>query len=531
MADELIKVAEDSARGGFFLVSGSALATVIMAIGSILVGRFLGPELYGQYTLALVVPQLLFIFTDLGINQGIIKFTASLRSKGETNRLTKIIKYGLLLRASTGIAIFIINYAFADLFASFILQRPDLAFYIRIASTSVLFQVIFTTATSAFVGLDKTEYNALTTNIQAIAKAIISIALVLLGFSVAGAIIGYMASYIVAAVASISILLLIIREKQNVQNNYSISDDLKALIRYGAPLYISLLLTGFLPLYQRILLAIFTTDAEIGNYNAASNFVALMAVLSVPITTTLLPAFSKLDSSTNQKIKAFFKLANKYTALIIVPITFLIIIFSKEIVNVIYGSTYQSASLFLATFCLVYFLVGLGYFTLSSFYNGLGETKTTLKMSLLAFITLVFLSPVLTKTYSVLGLIVASLTTSTISTVYGSYIARKNFRLEFDTRQIIKIYLISAVCSVPSVLLLYLTSLPKLFNIIIGGLLYLFIYATLTPLTKIVNTSELQTVTHITQKIRLLAFIVKPILKYQQKLLHIRQTSRNSTEK
>jgi O-antigen/teichoic acid export membrane protein len=521
MADELIKVAEDSARGGFFLVSGSALATVIMAIGSILVGRFLGPELYGQYTLALVVPQLLFIFTDLGINQGIIKFTASLRSKGETGRLAKIIKYGLLLRASIGIAIFIINYAFADLFASFILQRPDLAFYIRIASTSVLFQVIFTTATSAFVGLDKTEYNALTGNIQAIAKAIISITLVLLGFSVAGAIIGYVAGYIVAAVAGMSILFLIIREKQNVQNNYSVSDDLKALIRYGAPLYISLLLTGFLSLYQSILLAIFTTDIDIGNYNAASNFVALMGVLSAPITTALLPAFSKLDSSTNQKIKAFFKLANKYTAIIIVPIAFLIIIFSEEIVNVIYGSTYQSAPLFLATFFLVYFLVGLGYFTLSSFYNGLGETKTTLKMSLLAFITLIVLSPILTKTYSVLGLIIASLSASTVSTIYGSYVARRNFQIEFDARSIIKIYLISAASSVPSVLLLYLTSIPKLFNIIIGGFLYLFIYATLTPMAKIITSFELRLTRRIVQKIRLLSLIASPLLKYEEEILRI----------
>src|SRR3990170_6533615 len=206
MTDELIKVAEDSARGSFFLIAGTALSTVIMAISSILIARFLGPELYGQYTLALVVPQLLFLFTDLGINQGIIKFTANLRAKGETNRITKIIKYGLLVKASTGIAIFIINYVLADLFASALLQRPDLALYIRIASTAVVFQVIATTATSAFVGLDKTEYNALTLNIQAIAKAIISIALVLVGFSVAGALMGHVASYIVAAGASASIL-------------------------------------------------------------------------------------------------------------------------------------------------------------------------------------------------------------------------------------------------------------------------------------------------------------------------------------
>lgn len=169
MSDELGKVAEDSARGGFFLISGTVLATVILAVASILIGRVLGPELYGQYTLVFVVPQLLFFFTDLGINQGIVKFTASLRAKGEIDRLARMIRSGLLIRALTGLAMFAVSYSLADWFALFFLQRPDLAFYVRIASIGIIFQVIFSTVTSAFVGLDKTEYNALTTNIQAIA--------------------------------------------------------------------------------------------------------------------------------------------------------------------------------------------------------------------------------------------------------------------------------------------------------------------------------------------------------------------------
>ena len=206
MADELVRIAEDSVRGSFFLISGTAVSTVIMAIASILIARFLGPELYGQYTLALVIPSLLFLFTDLGINQGIIKFTATLRARGESNRLARIVKYGMLLKVSVGIAIFLINYTLADWFAVTFLQRPDLVFYIRIASTSVVFQVIFTTATSAFVGFDKAEYNAITSNIQAIAKTVISIALVIVGFSVAGALLGYVAGYMIAAVAGSALL-------------------------------------------------------------------------------------------------------------------------------------------------------------------------------------------------------------------------------------------------------------------------------------------------------------------------------------
>jgi len=187
VTDELFSVAEDSARGSFFLVSGTALSTVVMAISTILVGRLIGSELYGKYTLALVIPSLLLLFVDLGINQGIIKFTASLRLKGETHRVAKIIKHGLMIKAITGAVLFLINFMFADVLASVLLQRPDMAFYVRIVSISMLFQVIYSTVSSAFVGLDKTEYSALAANVQAFAKAIISISLVLLGFGVVGA--------------------------------------------------------------------------------------------------------------------------------------------------------------------------------------------------------------------------------------------------------------------------------------------------------------------------------------------------------
>ena len=71
MGDELSKVTSDSARGGFFLFSGAALASVILAVSAILVGRFLGPDLYGQYNLVLVIPTLLLLFTDLGLNAAV----------------------------------------------------------------------------------------------------------------------------------------------------------------------------------------------------------------------------------------------------------------------------------------------------------------------------------------------------------------------------------------------------------------------------------------------------------------------------
>jgi len=70
---KLNKVLEGTARGGLFLFLGMASSMAILAANSMIIGRLLGPYLYGQYTLSLFLPQLLFLFSGFGINQGLIK--------------------------------------------------------------------------------------------------------------------------------------------------------------------------------------------------------------------------------------------------------------------------------------------------------------------------------------------------------------------------------------------------------------------------------------------------------------------------
>lgn len=518
MPDKLVTVAEDSARGGLFLFSGTAISTFVLAISSILIARIIGPELYGQYSLAFVAPELFLIFTDLGINQGIIKFTAEhLTKNDDKTTITKIIAHGLYIRALVGVIVFLITYILAEQLASGIFQRPELTLYLRIASISILFQTLFTTANSAFVGIDKTQYNALTTNIQAIAKTIISLLLVLSGLAVTGAIIGHLASYIVGAITGLTLLSLTLRRKQNKTTNSSFAQNAKILIHYGTPLYMVALLAGLIPFIQNIVLAFFTTDSAIGNYKAAVNFSALLTTLSIPITTVLLSAFSKL-SSTGTKAEDFFKISNKYTAIIIMPATILIIIFSNQIVQIIYGSTYTSAPSFLATYSLLYFLVGIGSLTLGSLFNGVGDTKITLKMVLITFITLVPLSPLMTNIFGVPGLIIAYLIANTTGTAYGSYIARKKLHVEFAATALLRIYAVSGTAALLPLLLSIYLPLNNLLTVLIGSITYLFIYVTLIPLAKIIDPAEMQQVAGVLNKIRPIAPVIALVLKYQEML-------------
>jgi len=526
MSDDLSKVIEDSARGSFFLATGNIIAMIISAFSVFITARLLGPQLYGIYTVVLAVPSLLLIFIGFGIDEALIRFSANLRIKGENQSLTRTIRLGITLRAIAGITMFSACFLFSDYLAAHVISRPEYGIYIRLASIAIVFQAILLSTSAVFVGLDRTEYRAVVANVQAITKTVMAPLLIVAGFSVVGAITGFTISCLAAGLLSAGLLFIRLYKplKSEISENPHVHKQqtmhLRTMLNYGFPLYISALLIGASTQLQTIILSFFALDLDIGNFKAATNFVTLVMALSGSITIALFSAFSKLDRNDNQA-KAFFKLAIKYTSMLLVPASMVIIVFSKELVQVVYGEAFLPASLFLSLYLTVYFLVGLGSLVQRSFFNGLGETKTTLKLNLASFIVFLGLAPLLTQAYNVPGLIVAILVSSLVAALFGAYKARSNFGAEPDYAVISGIYIAALASVIPPFLLASTQLFPALATIFLGGFLYLLAYVTLLPIIGVLSKTELENLQQITEKIRFLKPILKPILKYESKLVSI----------
>jgi len=80
MSNRLVEIAEDSAKGGFSLFLGDVFSTIILAVGSILVARLLGPSGYGIYSLTLVVLMLLGSLIGLGVDYAVVKVSSKIQS-------------------------------------------------------------------------------------------------------------------------------------------------------------------------------------------------------------------------------------------------------------------------------------------------------------------------------------------------------------------------------------------------------------------------------------------------------------------
>ena len=70
------EMARVSARGGFNLLWGLVVSTVISAVGTIAITYILGADKYGLYSIALVGPTLISTFRDFGVNTAMVKYSA-----------------------------------------------------------------------------------------------------------------------------------------------------------------------------------------------------------------------------------------------------------------------------------------------------------------------------------------------------------------------------------------------------------------------------------------------------------------------
>ncbi|MEM3826432.1 MAG: flippase [Nitrososphaeria archaeon] len=519
MSENLSNIVEESARGGFFLFIGYFISLVILALGSMIVGRLLGPEGFGIFSLAFVVPSLILGFLDPGVGAALTRYTAKYRTEKRLDFAKSILRTGLLYKVSVSALATIFCITFSDTFATILLNRPELGNFVKIASLTIFFQTLFNYLGEAFSGLDRMEGNALILNVEALAKTFLSPILIVFGLGVIGAILGHIASYMIAVVVG-TIFFIKVYKGIGKQAENSFLENIKMMVSYGFPLYAANFLNTISSQFQVLILAYFATNSEIGNFYVAARLLALVGVLVYPFS-ALFPAFSKVKVG-SKELQTLFKLSTKYTSLAIIPTTVLVMTISKDVVYAFYGRSYTLAPEYLTLYVLTNLYAGFGSIVFGHVFNGLGYTRLSFYSTLVNFITFIPLVYILTSKYSVLGTLYSIIISQTFSLAYNIWASKKALNLKFETISSAKIYLSSFIAVVPLILFSDILSFPYwVLNLLIRGVAYFMVYLTLLPLSKTITLYDLENIDALIKRHKLFKIIMDPIIRYEKMLLKI----------
>ena len=203
-----------------------------------------------------------------------------------------------------------------------------------------------------------------------------------------------------------------------------------------------------------------------------------------------------------------------------IPASFAVAVFSKELIYTLYGPQYRLAPSYLALYILSFLCSGLGMVVVGSFFNGQGDTRATLRMSLVDLGLTLPLALISTFLYGVSGLVTSVLATQLLSSTYGLFLAHKKYAVTVDWISSLRI----GVASLSSALLVYifiafaLISIP-IFKLAVGGSIYMVSFLIFAPLLKVISKEDIRNLDELSKELTPIYPIAKRILNLEEKIL------------
>jgi O-antigen/teichoic acid export membrane protein len=320
----------------------------------------------------------------------------------------------------------------------------------------------------------------------------------LFGFGALGAVMGYTIGLVVSAIVSITLLYFFIirklpKSKHNPLNISTMSAILKPFLKFGIPFATSTILTGLVISFISIMMAAYCDISTIGSYKIALNFTILLTFFTIPISTVLFPAFSKINPQNERPLlKTFYASSAKYASLLLVPATLAIIVLGNSLIGTLYGDKWLDAPFFLSTLVLSNLLVLLGSLSINNLLLALGQTKFLLKINLLYLFVAIILGFTLIPAFGIIGVLIVSVASILPSMLLMFYSIWKRYGIIVDLKSSGKILLASMLAFFSTLVFNNLLLAPFLIKLILGSILFLGVFIIAVPCVGAVNHTDIK---------------------------------------
>lgn len=361
--------------GSAILLIGSTSVNILNYLNHLIMGRLLGPPIYGELEALISLSGLLGVIPG-SISLVVIKYVSAAQNEEEINNLiswmrSKVFQFSLIF--------FILIIILSPIIKSFL--HIEKMIYIILIAIITFFSIPTLLNRSILQGLLKFKEMIISVLIENGIKFVVGVILVYSGYRVGGAMAGFTLAAIVGWYLTNIYLVDRIRKKTKLP------PKIKSMIWYTIPVIIqSIALTSFYS-SDLVLVKHFFPSHDAGIYAALSTLGKIILFGSGPIGAVMFPLVSQRYSRGYEYRKIFIYsfLATLVFAIFVVIIYWL---FPQFAINLLFGSAYLEATNF-----LVWFGIFITLFTLSSLlislHLSLGNTNVVVLPLVLAIAQIV----------------------------------------------------------------------------------------------------------------------------------------------
>ncbi|SEK23994.1 stage V sporulation protein B [Methanobrevibacter gottschalkii] len=430
---------------------------------------------YGILTVVSPFQNTLQILAAGGLPPTISKYISEYNATNNEEESYKIILVSFKISIVLGILFGLIMVFFVAPFLVKIYKNPILLVPLQCIGLIVPFSAVVGVFRGIFQGVYKMQYILLSRGVEQIIMILSSILLIIIGFSVVGALLGTVIGFFCSLISVIIILHRYFFEiYQGVfKLKLDFKEELKIaykIISFSIPVILTAISEIGVYSVTTTIMPLFITISEIGYFGIAEPIARLPLMISNSLATTMLPVSSEmLATKNNDVLKKYIFNAFRYNLIVMVPICLFLIIFSKEVLLVMFFTkpNYSKGATVLSILTIGMFFYSI--FTISSsMIQGSGKPKISMYLLIGAFIQILLLSFILIPFFGVNGgAIATALTTLTISLISLFYL-NKLVSINFNISYYIKILFSGLITGV------FLLILPSNFLGFCLGLICLF---------------------------------------------------------
>lgn len=471
-----IELAKKFSLNAGLVFIGSIIVMFIGILINTILGRSLGATGLGLYTLVLVFYGILTLIGEFGLPMAIIRYVAEFKDNKE--ELNKIVSCGVINSIIFGFLILIILYTTSDILAQ-IYSKPKLSSLLKIIS--IIFPFFFISDALLFFlnGLKKIKLYSLFLILRRLLILLFTIFFLEWGWNVEGAVIALVISSVVA-----STILLIYLKSLIIFTFQDYVSNTKILLNFG----VKILLAGSVNLINTtagtLLIGYFLLDKDVGIYAIATMFANLFLMIPNSIDTIVYPTVSEFNNPKNIH-KSLGNMINKiikYSFIILSLLAIFIIIFSKEVIILLFPNRPEfllarPAIMILLFGMMIYGSIG----SVGSTFSGMNRPDIPLKVSLIAAISNLFFNIMLIPKLGINGAAIATAISLSIFAISEIYFMNSILKIKIEINQFFKIF---AAFIVIYFIIIYFDNYAN--NIIIN-ILGMLLYIVILYYSKIIN--------------------------------------------
>jgi O-antigen/teichoic acid export membrane protein len=333
-------------NASFIVIFTTVISKILAYLYRIVIARYYGPEIYGIYSISLMVVSWVTIFVGLGFASGLIRYIPYYRGKNEEEKSAYLIKKVRIILIISGVLGSALLILFSNFISNQIFNNSEIRIFIIIFSLAIPLSALSGVYFSVLKSYEKIGWFSFIVNIlQNIVKLFFLMLLIFLGFSSNSIPLSYVLGVLITFIFAYFVSKITIPQ---LFKNYKIKDQrevFSSLISYSWPLIFFGFISSILSWTDTFMIGIFKTTSDVGFYNAAVPLALIITLSTDLFRQMLLPLITKEYGRGNLlTVKVISRQVTKWLFIVSIPLFIFLFFFPQEFIKLFFGAEYLPAT-------------------------------------------------------------------------------------------------------------------------------------------------------------------------------------------